>query len=228
MTFVELAVKWIMSPLFWLLILIVAVGAVFGMLWVRKWKRLAYPVIEIVDLGNGKFALNLLSAGKFGKNSYVRAIWWLWWYGPEVMRTSTGEEIRDLSTEDYQEVNSVRGIVCFRDVMNGNVLVPISKLGIKGKEMLAEIAPSSYVDSATDCFKDAVKETTSMGEKLLAVALYAVLFIVGLVMIILIIQFANSRLDKAQEAVTLSGANCQEACKSIISNVMNVVKGSSP
>lgn len=219
--------QYVVNPLLWLILIIFFILAFLGILFIRKKRRLLYPVAEIVDLGKGNGAINCdLKAGYFGKKLYAKG---LWWSGEEVMRTNLGDIIEDFSTEDFQEVNGERGIVCFRDPLRRNVLVPISKFKIEGKELVANIAPSDYTDTAIDIVKDAVAETTDWKDKLIQFAGWALVVVFSLVAIIVIIQMVKNGQDKSAELLLQSGTEGAKACKDIcsqaISQALSVSKG---
>ena len=211
--------KFIINPLVWLILIIVCAGGVWAILWFRRKRRFLYPVAEIVDLGRGHGAINCdLKAGYFGKKSYFGG---LWWSGEEVVKTNLGDTIEDFSTEDFQEVNGERGIVCYRDPLRRNVLVPINKFEIKNKELVANIAPSDYTDTAIDIVKDAVNETTDWKDKLIQFAGWALLVVFSLVAIIVIVQMVKNGQDKSAELLLQAGTEGAKACKDICSQAVS-------
>jgi len=219
--------SWIINPLLWLIIFIFMIVAVITILYLRKKRRLLYGVAEVVDLGRGHGAINTdLKAGYFGKKLYLRG---LWWSGEELVRTNLGDIIEDFSTEDFQEVNGERGIVCFRDPLRRNVLVPISKFEIKGKELVANIAPSDFTDTAIDIVKDAVNETSDWKDKLLQFGAWALVVVFSLVAIIVIVQMVKNGQDKSAELILNAGKEGALACKDICVQAINIAKsGTAP
>lgn len=219
--FSGMVMNWIVNPLLWLIVLIVVIVVIIGFLYIRKKRKLLYHVAEIVDLGRGHGAINTdLKAGYFGKKLYLRG---LWWSGEECVRTNLGDIIEDFSTEDFQEVNGERGIVCFRDPLRRNVLVPINKFEIKNKEFVASIAPSDYTDTAIDIVKDAVAETSDWKDKLIQFAGWALIVIFSLVAIIVIVQMVKNGQDKSAELLLNAGTKGAEACKDICGQAINIV-----
>jgi hypothetical protein len=221
--------KFIINPLMWVILIVVFSIVFIGILWYRKKKRFLYPVAEVVDLGRGHGAINCdLKAGYFGKKSHLGG---LWWTGEEVVKTNFGDIIADFSTEDFQEVNGQRGIVCFRDPLRRNILVPISKFRIEGKEMVANIAPSDYTDTAIDIIKDATNETSDWKDKLVQFAGWALLVVFSLVAIIVIVQMVKNGQDKSAELLIRAGTDGANACKDIctqaVGQAVSVIKGGS-
>lgn len=219
--------RYVVNPLIWLIIIIVVAGGTFGILWFRKRRKFLYPVAEVVDLGRGHGAINCdLKAGYFGKKSYLGG---LWWGGEEVVKTTLGDTIEDFSTEDFQEVNGKRGIVCFRDPLRRNVLVPISKFQINGKEFVANIAPSDYTDTAIDIIKDSVAETSDWKDKMIQFVGWALLVVFSLVAIIVIVQMVKQGQEKSAELLLQAGTEgakaCSDICKQAVGQALSATQG---
>lgn len=156
-------INWLLSPFIWAVILLGFLFLVVGILIIRKKRKLVYDCVEIVDLGTGKAGFNYMRCGWFGKKSHFKG---LWDTGEEVMKTKTGEIIYEFSTEDFQEVNGHRGVVCFRDPINQNILVPLSKTRVLNKELLEQICPATFRDVALDIIKDTDIETKDKSAQL--------------------------------------------------------------
>lgn len=216
--------KIIINPLFWLLMIIGFLLGVFLILVIRKKRRLQYEAVEIVDLGSGKTSLNVLKCGWFGKKSYLRG---LWWSGREVMKTGDGDFIENFSEEDYQEVNGKRGIVFYRDPTS-RILVPINKLEINNKDLLATIPPAEFTDAAIDIVKDAEKETSGWKEKVIQLILWGTVIIFSLVAIIVIIQYVKTSQDKAAQLILDAGDVCLKSAKEICTDLINAPRGLAP
>ncbi|MEA3421327.1 MAG: hypothetical protein U9Q97_06590, partial [Acidobacteriota bacterium] len=151
---------------------------------------------------SGKFLLNTLKAGYFGKNVKLKG---LWWTGEEVLRTGTGEIIANFSTEDYQEINGKRGIICVRDPNNQDVLVPISKAEIKNKELLLEIASRSYREAAIDIYKQATQETKDWKDKFIQFSGWALVVLFSLISIIVITKMVQHGQAEAKDLLLQAG-----------------------
>lgn len=219
---INIAIK----PLFWLLILVGIVFIIWIFLVIRKKRRLQFPTVEIVDLGSGKFSFNWMKSGYFGKISKLRG---LIWSGEEILKTKYGDIIEQFSTEDYQEIDGQRGIVCFRHPTNQKVLLPISKLDVKNKELVASIAPADFTDASVDILKDAERETRSTLEKVMQFVVLGVMFITALVMIIVIIQYVRHSQTEATNLILEAGKTCLESAKSVCQTIAsNIPSGSAP
>ena len=211
--------SWIITPLFWLFLLIFFIVGVLMILYIRRWKRYVYPTIEVVDLGNGKLGFNKLKSGWFGKKTYLRG---LWWTGEDVLRTNQGDRIENFSTKDFQEVDGTRGVVCFRNQLRQNILVPISQLKLENEELIADIAPADYTDVAVDIVKDAAKETSDWRDKLIQFGQWALVIIFSLVAIIVITQMVKSGQKEAADLLLQAGKEGAQSCKDICREAVNI------
>lgn len=208
------------KPLIWLIILIGSLAVIFGFLIIRKKRRAQWECVEIVDLGgNGKTCLNTLKCGWFGIKIYAKG---LFWSGREVMRTNSMEIIHSFSEEDFQEVNGKRGVVIYRDPIT-KMLFPISKLRVHNKELLADIPPADFIDTAIDIIKDATKETSDFRDKLLQFAGWALVVVFSLIAIIFIVRMVQQGQKDAGDLIIKAGETClsnaKEVCTQVCSNV---------
>jgi hypothetical protein len=226
----SMLMQWVINPLMWLILILVFFIGTIAILWVRRRRKLKYPVAEIVDLGNGRTGINTdLKAGWFGKKLYLKG---LWWTGEEVMRTSEGDTVEYFSTEDFQEVNGTRGVVCYRDPVRYNVLLPISKLNITNKELMAAIAPADFTDVAVSIVKDAAAETSDWKDKLIQFAGWALVVVFSLVTIIVVVQYVKNGQAEAAKLLIQAGdkgaAACRDICKEAVNIAVNKVAGGAP
>jgi|TARA_Y100000310_G_C20577524_1_gene761189 hypothetical protein len=207
---------WLLNPLIWLLIIGLVFGATFGILLIRKKRKLIYECIELVDYGSSKFGFNSIKCGYFGKKKILRG---LWDSGEEQLETKDGEVIYDFSTEDFQEVNGKRGVIAFRDPINQNILVPISKTTVKNKELLAEIAPAEFRDVALDIIRDADVETKDWKEKIIQFVMWGIVVIFSLVSIIVIAQMVKNGQTEASKLILEAGKTCLENAREVCSEI---------
>lgn len=215
----SMILPWLLTPFFWGLLIFIFLAGTLGILWFRKKKRLQFECLEIVDL-KSRAGFNIIKCGYFGKKLYFKG---LWWSGEEVLCTATGEIIHNFSTEDFQEINGVRGVVCYRDPIRQNVLVPISKVGVKGKEMLAEIAPADYTEVAVDIIKDAAAETSDWKDKLIQFGAWALIVIFSLIAIIVITQMVKGGQKEAADLILLAGEKGSATCREIWTQAITTV-----
>ena len=220
-----LLLSWLLSPIIWLVIIFVVIFCTFGILKLRKRRKLVYPCLELVDIGGGKSGFNVFKCGWFGKRKHFKG---LWDSGEEQSETRDGELIHDFSSEDYQEINGKRGVVVFRDPINPNVLVPINKVTCTNAHLLAEIAPANFRDVALDIIKDADKETADYTEKLIQWIIFGTIIIFAMVSIIVITQMVKQGQKEASELIIKAGEICLSSAKEVCSQIANTASGTAP
>jgi hypothetical protein len=212
-------IKLLVMPIFWFGILFFFIAATFMFLIIRRNRRLVIPVLEIVSLGNrGKGGFNPLWAGWFGRKLYLKG---LWWRGEEVVRLKSGEIIRDFSTEDYQEINGKRGIVCYRHPLDANILVPINSVEIKNQVLLNSLAPIDIRSTSVELINDAAIESTDFKEKLMQFVGWALVVIFSLIAIIVITQMVIKGQKAAADLIVKAGDTCLSNAKSICTEIVN-------
>lgn len=221
----QLLFDWLLSPLIWFVLIFVFLAGTMGVLWIRKRRKLIYEFIEIVDYDYGKTGFNLIKGGWFGKKKALRGFLD---FGEEQLETQDGEAILNFSTEDFQEINGKRGIIITRDPVNPEILVPINNIKIKGKEMLAEIAPGDYRDASMRIIDDADRETKDWTEKIVQWVLMGMTIIFALVSIIVIAQMVKHGQTEASNLIIESGKTCLENAKEVCQQIATSTKGASP
>lgn len=209
-------VSWLLNPLIWLVIIFVLVGITWGFLIIRRKRKLIYQCIELVDYGTSKHGFNVIKCGWFGKKKWLRG---LWDTGEEQMETQDKDIIYEFSTEDFQEINGKRGVICFRDPVNQNILVPISKTEVTNKELLAEIAPAEFRDVALSIIEDADKETSDWKEKLVQFVMWGLVVVFSLVSIIVIAQMVKNGQQEASNLIVEAGKTCLQNAKEVCSQI---------
>jgi len=222
----SILLQYLLNPLIWLGIIILFVGVGFGILFIRKRRKYLFPAAEVVDLGGqGKTNINFL--GKRGAGWFGKKVWFfkLLDTGEKVMRDNKGTIIEEFSEEDFQEVNGQRGVIFYRDPIR-RLLFPINKLSVNNKELVTDIAPASYTDTALDIIKSNLKETTDFKDRIMQIAIWALVVIFSLIAIILIIQMVGQAQDKANKLILDAGKIClesaKEVCSQIASNIASV------
>lgn len=216
---------WLVSPFIWFALIFVFLAATLGFMWIRKKRKLVYEVVEIVDYESGKTGFNFLKAGWFGKKTILNG---LWDYGEEQIKTQDGELIQQFSTEDFQEVNGKRGIICARDPVNPEILVPINRVNLKGKQMLAEIAPAEYRDAAVRIIDEADRETRDFTTQVVTWVLMGGTIVFALVAIIVISQMVKSGQTEASNLILEAGQTCLSNAKEVCSQLVTTIGSSAP
>jgi hypothetical protein len=227
-------IGWLLNPLIWIVIIAGVLGATWGILILRKRRKLRYECIELVDYAGGKFGYNLLKAGWFGKK---KILFGLWDSGEEQLETKSGEVIYYFSTEDFQEINGKRGIICFRDSLNQDILVPITKTRVfcmrDGKkltsaEVLAEIAPADFREIAGQIISDVDRETSDWKKQIIQYIIFGLIIVFALVSIIVITQMVKNGQDSASELIANAGNQCVELAKAACSEIAGTASGTAP
>lgn len=212
-----LLIGWLLNPLIWLVIIFLVLGFTWGVLIIRRRRKMLYQALELVDYGKGgKYGFNVVPCGWVGKKKALRG---LWDGGEEQMETKDGDIIYEFSTEDFQEINGKRGVVCFRDPVNQNILVPISRVQVINKELLAEIAPAEYRDVALGIIEDADKETADWKEKLIQFVMWGLVVVFSLVSIIVVAQMVKNGQTEASKLILEAGQTCLTNAREICSQI---------
>jgi len=214
--------NWIINPLMWLILILVFVGGLALILYIRKRRRFIYPCAEVVSLGETNFNMNIIKAGYFGKKSYLRG---LWWTGESVMKTSDGDVVHYFSTDDFKELNGERAVFCYRDPIRQNILVPLSHLKITNKDLIAKIAPADYTDVAVSIVEDATNEITDWKDKLIQFGAWALVVVFSLVAIIVIVQMVKNGQKEAADLLLQAGKEGTAACAEVCHQAVAAFKG---
>lgn len=206
-SFTEVLMRWVGKGTFWVIVFAVIFLLGFGGLWIRKQRKLEYPCMLVTSLGNGKISTRKIRCGWFKSHE---TFFGLWDYGNEtVLKLSDGRRVLAASLEDMQEIDGKMGFIVYRKDDDAKIVVPINKARLKGRRMVWKIAPADYRDAATEVVNSAVKETQSAMERFAPAIIFGVLIVFSLIIILLIVQFANNRLDAAQELVKEMSANAK-------------------
>lgn len=217
--------QWLLSPLMWLVIIIFISIALVGILYIRKKVKAKYTLIEVVEYGNGKVGLNKLKAGYFGKRKMFRK---LWDWGETQLETTAGDRILNFSTTDYHEFDGKKAVFVKRDNINQDILVPLSKINIKGSEMLMEIAPGEYRDEAIKIIQESAKETSDSTEKVLQWVLFIGVILFALVSIIVVTQMVKTGQAEASKLIIDAGEICLKNAKEICGQIASTTPGRAP
>ena len=109
----------------WGLIIFLFLVGTIGFLLLRKRRKLIYPAVEVTDLGSGKIGMKISKAGWFKSRAF-----WIFDYGGEfVMKMKDGREVQKVSSEDFHDIDGVRGLLVCRKADDPRVLLPINKAG---------------------------------------------------------------------------------------------------
>jgi hypothetical protein len=204
--------QWIITPLFWLLLIFAIIGGLFLILYIRKRRSLKYVGIEKTEYGFNTG----VKCGWFGINSYLNG---LWTTGREVMKTLDGEIIEEFSEKFFVEVDGNRGILFYRDPLNRK-LFPLSGLKVENSEIVSKIPPAEYIDASLRIIQEADQETKDWKDKLLMWGAVAGIIIFALIAVILITQMVKNGQKEASDLILEAGKTCLENSRSICSEII--------
>ncbi len=200
--------SWAMSFGFWAVMLILLLGGSVFILWYKRRSKLCYLAEEWIPLSSSssrkdgergyiQFEVKYTTAGWFREKKGFFNLWEL--KGPLQMELKDARKILNASSEDYVMINGKKGIRVMRKGDDPTMLVPLSKVKIDNYELIQHIAPADYQDAASKFIDDKVLETMNSMERWAGPIMLGVTVIIFLIALILVIQFANQRMDKILE-----------------------------
>lgn len=182
---------------FWAGFLVVVLVFTFGVVWIKKNKKFKFPVLILNDLGGGKIGVEKTKAGWFRSQKILFGM--IDKGGERRLETKDKRLIQQGSTEDFQEIGHVRGLIVMAKADDPRMLVPLKRLKVENKELLSAIAPADYRDASAKIISEAEKETKEGWEKIASIVLYGLLGIILLICVILTIQYSKSQMVSANE-----------------------------
>lgn len=185
----------------WVIILPAILFILFGILLIRRKRKFNTPVLEHLDLGNGKAGYRKLVGGWF-KSKFLFGIWD--YAGEKIFLTKDKRQVQGLSTEDYHpDIFGKSGIIVTRKPDDSKVLIPISRVDIdqESKTEIMSIAPAEFRDSSSNILRRTEEEMKKNWEKIIGYISMVIIGLIFLIIIILIIRFVNSRMDGLQNTI---------------------------
>lgn len=194
-------VGWLTSTAFWITVMICIIGFFFGILVVRKRRKLNKIVLEKIDLGDGRIDYRLTKGGWFKKRFTLMG---LWDYGSEfIFRLKDNSIVDNVSHQDYRMINGKLGIVVIRNPNDQKVLFPIHRefLSRNSMEMMNEVAPADYRDSAEKVIEQTDLEMQSKWQQYAPLIIIGVVVMITLIITILNTQYGKYMVDKAIQTI---------------------------
>jgi uncharacterized membrane protein len=210
---------WLTSFVFWFIVLVIVLVFSFVMLKVRRNRKLKIRVVEVIDLGNGKIALNSgLKAGWF--KSKKTLFGYFDYGGEDVCECADGRLILEGSSEDYHDINGVRGLIVRRKSDDPKILVPISGFDLDevSQEMIMSIAPADFRDASGKIIARTENEMQGKMEKYLPWISLMVVSIVMLICIILIVQMVKQGQTEAKNLILEAGRMTLESGRNAVTS----------
>lgn len=201
---------WLRSWLFWIVLLLAFLLVVIGSLLIRKRRKLQYPVVELTDLGKGKIGMRRNKAGWFRSKTLFFGLYD--YAGEEYLKTKDKRTIQQASSEDFHDIGGKRGLVVYRKSDDPAILAPVSKMELKNRSLMNEVAPADYRDASVKIMQQAQRETMSGMEKFAQYAIPIFMGIIFILAIIFIVQMVKSSQAEAKELILEAGKYAQ-SCK---------------
>jgi len=204
------------SLLFWLILGIAFIIVAFGILIVRKKRKLTTKVIELTSLGRGKLGIRYGKKLKGGWFKHNTTFFGLWDYGQEeVFKLKDGRQVLNLSSEDFHEINGQMGVIVQRSPEDPRILAPISKSKLENGHLLNTIAPADYRGTVVDIIKKAEKETQDKIDKVMQWVFWGGIILFSFIAIILITQMVKNGQTEAKDLILEAGKMNKENLKTI-------------
>jgi len=182
---------WMSSMIFWGIILFIFIFLSFGLLIIRKRIRLKFPVLELIDLGSGKFATQLRKGGWFRSQTMFFGL--IDHRGEDIFKLKDSRIIANASSEDYHDIFGKKGFIVYRKGDDPKILIPINNLFLdeKDKQMIMAIAPADYRDFSVSLVDRATKEMMGFMEKYGGLISIMIVCLIMMICIIFILQYAK-------------------------------------
>jgi len=185
----------IRSWIFWGIFLVVCVGVGIGGLYFRKKRKFKYGALILNDLGNGKIGVEKQKAGWFKSNKIFFRL--LDVSGERRLEVNDGRIVQQGSTVDFHEINFKRGLILMAKPSDPKILVPLKRLNVVNKELLAKIAPADYRDASSKIIAEAQRETLDKWTQIATMITFGILGIILFISLVMVIQYSKGALSEA-------------------------------
>jgi len=194
-------VSWATSTAFWILVMLILVATFFVMLYIRKRRKMNKAVLEMIDLGDGRFDFILGKGGWFKTRTMFFG---LWDYGSESrFRLKDMTPVDNVSHNDYRLLNGKQALVVVRNPNDPKIVFPISRfyLSKNSKSIMSDVAPADFRDSAEKAIEQADLEMQSKWQQYAPMIIIGIVIIISLIITLLNTQYGKYMVDKASEAI---------------------------
>jgi len=195
--------KILASPLLWVFIMGLFSILTVGVLWSVKQGKFKYPCYIIRNTGNDKIEVISGKSGWFKTNRFFFGLIDSGLEQELRVKIKRGKEykVQCSSMVDMQEINGKKGFLFRRKEEDPNILVPISKVTLKGNEMLAEIAPADFRDASTQIIKNNEKELRNSSEIIMQHVITAMVVILAFIAVLWMMKYAKESIDQSWKYV---------------------------
>ena len=187
----------------------IGVAGIFAVLYGLRLSKYVFPVIVMVDLGNGKMGIHSkVKAGWF--RSETKFFGLIESAGNRAMMTNDKppRKVENVSTKDFQEINGKRGLVAQQKADDPTILVPIHRMNVTNEELLNEIAPADYRDASVKIMNRAESELKGGLNKMLSLAAPFVYALMLFICIMIIVSFGNHQIETILKIVQTASSSC--------------------
>ena len=203
---------WLSNVLVIVVVAVVLSGAFLVMLYIKKWRRMSIPVLEIVKLKKGRVAIKKLKAGWIKRQ---RAFFGLIEKGEPVLLTSDKRMITNASSEDYEEIDGKAGLVVRRKDDDPKILLPISDIMFKNEHLLFEIAPADYRDTALRLMEQEIDSLKTSFEKKIPQIINIGLVVITMVVLMFLIQQSSQAIQYTTDSCLSYLTECKQVVKPV-------------
>jgi len=194
---------YVTTTAFWILVIVVVIVFMFLFLYIRKRRRMNKFVLELYDLGDGRFDF-LTTKGGWFKSRFT--LFGLWDYGSENrFRLKDMTPVDNVSHNDYRRFNGKQALVVIRNPHDPKIVFPISRfyLSSNSKSIMSEVAPADYRDSAIKAIEQADAEMMSKWQQYAPLIVGGFVIIISLIITLLNTQYGKYMVDKSTETLMM-------------------------
>lgn len=202
-----------LSPLIWLAIVGFAVIMGFGVLYVRKMKKMRIPCFIVTNIGEGKISGQMTKAGWFKSKTIIFGLYD--WKGEEKLKTKDGRIIQGGKSDYYHEINEKVGLIVRRKDDDPKILLPIKKIHYENEDLLMEIAPVDYRDASNVIISSSESEMKGRWNQIIEWLMLGGTIVFALIAIIVITQMVKQGQAEAKDLILEAGRIVQEASSKV-------------
>lgn len=192
---------WVTTTAFWIFAFVFIGIAMIFILYIRKRRKFNKLVLEMYDLGDGRFDY-VTSKGGWFKNRFT--FFGLIDYGSEQrFRLKDMTPVDNVSHNDYRMFNGKPCITIVRNPHDSKIVFPISRfyLSQNSKIMMSEVAPADYRDAAEKSIEQTDLEMRSKWQQYAPLIAAGFIMIISLIITLLNTQYGKYMVDKSTEAL---------------------------
>jgi len=189
----------------WIAILTLAVGGLAIFLIRRKNKKFVVPVLEIIDMNNGKANIKHTIGGWFRSQTTFFGL--IDYAGGEIFKLKDKRRVYEINSRDYHLINGRYGLIVQRKPSDTKILIPIGKMYLDNESnaLINHIAKSDLRETSVNIIKDAEKETMGWLDKIMPYAVLGLFIVGGVIGLVVVSQMVQHGQDKAADLILKAG-----------------------